>query len=114
MNDDRVRPAVLEEAEELIALWLANGDDHRRLDEHYYQFRRTAAAEFSLYLARCLKDPNWCVLAAVAPEDEIAGLGIATLARRPPVMLEESYGFIDTLFVREEHRRQGVGRRLVA
>jgi len=113
MNDYRARPAVLEDSEELISLWLENGEYHRRLDERYYQFRRTAGVEFGHYLRKALADPNWRVLSGVTAEDEIVGLAIATLQRRPPVMLEEWYGFVDTLIVREDHRRQGLGRRLV-
>lgn len=113
MADYRVRPAVLEESEDLIALWLLNGEYHRQLDSQYYQFRRTAGAEFGHYLLRSLNDPNWRVLSGVTAEDEVVGLAMATLQRRPPVMLEEVYGFVDTLIVREDHRRQGLGRMLV-
>jgi GNAT superfamily N-acetyltransferase len=113
MTDYRVRPAVWEESEDLIALWLLNGEYHRRLDEQYYQFRRTAGTEFGHYLLRALNDPNLRVLSGVTDDDEVVGLALATLQRRPPVMLEEWYGFVDTLLVREDHRRQGLGRMLV-
>jgi len=113
MEDYRVRPAAVEDSEDLIALWLENGEYHRRLDPQYYQFRRTAGVEFGHYLHKALNDPNWRVLSGVTGEDEIVGLAIATLQRRPPVMLEEWYGFIDTLIVSEDHRRQGLGRLLV-
>ncbi|OGP57609.1 MAG: hypothetical protein A2V67_09295 [Deltaproteobacteria bacterium RBG_13_61_14] len=113
MTDYRVRPAVWEESEDLIALWLLNGEYHRRLDEQYYRFRRTAGIEFGHYLLRALNDPNWRVLSGVTDDDEVVGLALATLQRRPPVMLEEGYGFVDTLIVHEDHRRQGLGRMLV-
>ena len=113
MENHRVRPAVLEDSEDLISLWLENGEYHRRLDPQYYQFRRTAGAEFGHYLFKALNDPNWRVLTGVTGEDEIVGLAVATLQRRPPVMLEEWYGFIDTLIVREDQRHQGLGRILV-
>jgi GNAT superfamily N-acetyltransferase len=113
MEEYRVRPAVLEDYEDLVALWLENGEYHRRLDPQYYQFRRTAGTEFGHYLLKALNDPSWRVLAGATGEDEIVGLAVATLQRRPPVMLEEWYGFIDTLIVRDDHRRQGLGRLLV-
>jgi len=113
MEDYRVRPAVWEDSEDLIALWLENGEYHRRLDPQYYQFRRSASVEFGSYLRKALNDPNWRVLSGVTGEDEVVGLAVATLQRRPPVMLEEWYGFIDTLIVREDLRRQGLGRMLI-
>lgn len=63
-------------------------------------------------LAGFARDPERALLVAEAESGQLLGFVLASLLRRTGPFAERARGEIDWLFVREEARRRGAGRRL--
>lgn len=70
--------------------------------------------ELRVVLTGFLRDPSRRLLVAEASDGNLLGFAVAAITRRPGPFAERERGEIDWLFVREETRRQGAGRALVA
>jgi ribosomal protein S18 acetylase RimI-like enzyme len=64
-------------------------------------------------LAACLGDPDRALLVAEPDGGSLVGFVAVGLRRRPGPFAERVRGSVDWLFVREEVRRDGIGRALV-
>lgn len=65
-------------------------------------------------LARCVREHERRLFVAEAGDGRLLGFAAAALARGAGPVAERARGEIDWLFVREEARRRGTGRALVA
>ena len=65
-------------------------------------------------LAGFARDPQRALLVADEPDGNLLGFVLASLVRRAGPFVESARGEIDWLFVREDARRRGAGRRLAA
>ena len=63
------------------------------------------------HLAEQLRDED-AVLLVAEQDGQLVGFGSARVLRRPPIFAETARGEIEALFVREGHRRGGIGRAL--
>lgn len=68
--------------------------------------------ELRALLARFAQDPARALLVAEAEDGNLLGFALASLLRRERPFVERTSGEIDWLFVREDARRRGAGRRL--
>lgn len=106
-----VRPARSRELDRLAALYTLLIEHHRGAPR--FAPARDAATPARRHLAECLEDVDVRVLVA-EDANGLCGFCIARVLRRPPIYAETVRGEIDALFVREEARRGGAGRALVA
>jgi ribosomal protein S18 acetylase RimI-like enzyme len=79
-----------------------------------FALERGREGELRALLAGFLRDPSHRLLVAEARDGNLLGFALAAVARRPGPFAERERGEIDWLFVREEARRRGAGRALVA
>jgi len=70
--------------------------------------------ELRALLAGFARDPARALLVAESEGGGLDGFALASLVRRAGPFVETERGEIDWLFVREEARRRGAGRRLAA
>jgi ribosomal protein S18 acetylase RimI-like enzyme len=68
--------------------------------------------ELRALLERFARDPSRVLLVAEARARELVGFALASVVRRDGPFVEVARGEIDWLFVREEARRRGAGRKL--
>lgn len=106
-----VRPARAQDLDRLAALLAALFAHHSGVGPRF-ALRRGSEDALRALLAARLRDPRARVLAFAAGED-IPGLCVAGLRRRPALFEETERGEIEHLVVRESARREGVGRALV-
>ena len=71
-------------------------------------------SELRELLAGFARDPSRALLVAEAEDGNLLGFVLASLVRRAGPFVESTRGEIDWLFVREDARRRGAGRRLAA
>jgi GNAT superfamily N-acetyltransferase len=67
-------------------------------------------------IAQALQSPAACVLVAEETEGSkpvLVGYAVGMVQEPPPIFEPEMYIFISDLYVRPEHRRQGIGKSLV-
>ncbi len=70
--------------------------------------------ELRALLAGFARDPERALLVAEGEDGNLLGFALASLLRRAGPFVESARGEIDWLFVREDARRRGAGRRLAA
>jgi ribosomal protein S18 acetylase RimI-like enzyme len=109
----RVRPAAARDLDRLAAL-------ASRLFAHHaaagarFALAPSREGELRALLAGFARDPARALLVAEAEEGNLLGFTLASLLRREGPFLERVRGEVDWLFVREDARRRGAGRRLAA
>ena len=104
----RVGPRDLDR---VVGLWGALMEHHQAFDP-YWRVAPGAEDEWRLLLARLVADADAAVL--VWDEDgDLLGFCAAQIEDAPPVVTERARAEITDLFVSEDSRRCGVGRRLV-
>ena len=83
---------------------------HLRFDE-YYRLGFNARVSYSEYFERLVRSEDAVVMVA---EDNgtIVGYLAAKIEDRPPVFEEDKRGWVDSVYVLENYRGQGIGRKL--
>jgi GNAT superfamily N-acetyltransferase len=106
-----VRGVGPRDVDRVVALWSALMGHHEALDP---QWRAAPGAEDERrrLLARLLADPEAAVLVWDEGGD-LLGFCAAQIETAPPLVAERARAEITDLFVREDSRRRGIGRRLV-
>ena len=106
-----VRKAGPRDLDRLVGLWSALMAHHQVLDP---QWRAAPGAEdeWRRLLERLLSDADAAVL-VWDEEGDLMGFCTAQIEQAPPVVEERARAEITDLFVREDSRRRGIGRRLV-
>jgi GNAT superfamily N-acetyltransferase len=95
----------------VVALWSALLGHHEPLDPHW-RAAPGAGDERRSLLVRLLSDADAEVL-VWDEEGDLLGFCVAQIEIGPPTVVERARAEITDLFVREESRRSGIGRRLV-
>ncbi len=108
-----IRPAQEADLDCLVELMLALQDHLEAANPDLWRMKPEARGQLKGQLAARLTAPGSCALVAEHQTDGVVG---AVFGR---VIVNKSYlperaGQIDQLFVRQDHRRVGVGSRLVA
>jgi len=113
MGSYTIRPARLADLDRLVELLGALQDHLEAANPELWRMTEEAKRELKNQLVARLNAPNSCVLVAEHPQEGVIG----TISGRILInhrYLPERTGTIDQVFVREEHRRLGIGSRLVA
>ena len=103
----KVIPAADQHVHEIVEIWKGFMDFHGDIDPSL-QRREDGHEHFEKYVREKIDSDDATVLVAT-DEEKAIGYSIVYISNHPPVLKMERYGFIDSLTVRSEYRRKGVG-----
>ena len=106
-----VRRVGPRDVDRVVGLWAALMGHHQALDPHW-RAAPGAEDEWRRLLVRLLSDADAAVLVWDEGGD-LLGFCAAQIEDAPPVVAERARAEITDLFVCEDSRRRGIGRRLV-
>ena len=107
-----IRKATIEDVSAIIELWKELMDFSKEYDEHWSRFEH-GHENFAELLRSHIADDAFCILVAELGED-IIGYCFAEICQCNPRLFEiKEYGHISNVVVTEEHRREGVGEKLL-
>jgi len=96
----------------IVEIWKELMDYHAALDP-FLTRRLNGHLHFECFLREMMSSPDALVLAALA-RDSVLGYSISRISKYPPVFVNETYGYICDMAVREAYRRKGIGQRMLA
>ena len=103
----KVIPAADSHLPEMVEIWKEFMDFHGDLDP-FLERREDGHEHFEKYAREKIDSDDATVLVA-ADDGKVIGFSIIYISNHPPVLKTERYGHIDSLAVRSEYRRKGVG-----
>ncbi len=109
--DIEIRRAKPNDLPEMVELWKQLMGFHQDLDPTY-KLLPDAAERWVKYIVTKFDDDEWRVLVADA-NGRVVGYAVAAVQEYPPVFKNPQHGFVQEIAVREELRKQGIGRALV-
>ena len=107
-----VRPARMQDLDRIAAMWTAITRHHEALDP-LFRMRSDADGELRELLSAMLRDVD-AELLVYDVDGDLPGICIVRVDRAPPILEEIERAEITDLGVREDFRRRGIGRELVA
>ena len=107
-----IRRAVPRDLDAIAVLWIAITEHHRPIDG-LYELRSDADAEIRALLVGQLESPDVETFVWEGASG-LAGFCTVRIDRAPPILTEIVRAEITDLGVREDERRRGIGRALVA
>ena len=107
-----VRPARMQDLDRVAAMWTAITRHHEALDP-LFRMRSDADGELRELLSAMLRDVD-VELLVYDVDGDLPGMCIIRVDRAPPILEEIERAEITDLGVREDSRRRGIGRVLVA
>lgn len=108
----KVRPARRQDLQQVADLWVAITHHHAHLDP-LFTLRDNAEDELRELLSSVMQDRD-AEIFVYDLEADLPGMCIVRIDRAPPILEEVERAEITDLGVRKAHRRQGIGRVLVA
>lgn len=76
-----------------------------------FRYRKGAASTHKRFLAKCIRSRNRAMF--VAEEDGgIVGYINASIEKLPPILVNDKEAHINGIFIKEGHRRRGLGKAL--
>ena len=111
-REGRVRPARNQDLEQVTDLWIAITHHHTHLDP-LFTLRADSEGELRELLSSVMRDRD-AEIFVYDCEADLPGMCIVRIDHAPPILEEVERAEITDLGVRESHRRQGIGRALVA
>ena len=107
-----VRPARMRDLDRVAALWSAITHHHAHLDP-LFRMRAGAEDELRELLSAMLRDRD-AVILVYEQDGDLPGMCIVRIDHAPPILEEVQRAEITDLGVRDDLRRRGIGRALVA
>jgi GNAT superfamily N-acetyltransferase len=106
-----IRKAVTQDVPSILELWKELMDFHKERDRI---FSRSATGHegFADVITGHISSDISCVFVAEAGKD-IVGYCLAFIEKYPPVLEIKEYGLVQDVAVTENHRRRGIGKRLL-
>jgi GNAT superfamily N-acetyltransferase len=108
-----IRPAGPEDLDRLIELMLALQEHVEASNPHLWRLKPQARSRLKGQLTARLAATGSCSLVAEHGEQGVVGLAFGRITTNKSYTPTRT-GFIDQLFVGADHRRMGIGSRLVA
>lgn len=109
-----IRLASEADAEQIGRLWLQMVDYHHTFDPHTFRAADDGAELYARRILQSLSDP-WTRIFVAEIDGNLAGYALGMVADITTEMFQPlRSGLLSDIFVGAEHRRQGLGRALVA
>ncbi len=84
---------------------------HLQYDEEFYMASANASHEFPAYLRKKFEDKNFNLLIADI-KGKAVGYVMGWLEERPPIYEKKKVAYLSNIFVKEEFRNSGAGKKL--
>lgn len=110
--DVTIRSARNDESEEVMGLWTALHEEQEEMEDRLGTLADDASERWENDFPEWLDDEGTRVLVA-EHNGIILGFVLAERWYPPPVARQSFEIYIESMFVRPEHRRRGIGRKLV-
>lgn len=110
--DVTIREAHPDESDEVMGLWTALHEEQEELDDRIGPLADDASERWENDFPEWLEDEGTRVLVA-EHNGIILGFVLAERWYPPPIAEQNFEIYIESMFVRVEHRRRGIGRKLV-
>jgi GNAT superfamily N-acetyltransferase len=108
-----IRPAGSDDLDRLTELMLKLQDHVEASNPNLWRMKPEARSQLKGQLAARLAATSSCALVAEHEEDGVIGMAFGRVTTNKRYIPTRT-GFVDQIFVRADHRRTGVGSRLVA
>jgi GNAT superfamily N-acetyltransferase len=105
-----IRKAMEKEIPQIVALWEKLMALHQGLNP-LFEMSPTASTAFSNYITSLIASDNH-LLTVCLDGKRIFGYGLAFIAENPPVFKNVKYCMVDDIFVDEDMRGRGFGRKM--
>ena len=97
---------------DMVELWIEFMDHHKDIDPRF-PVRDDAHIGFEQHLRELMGAENTLVLVAL-DDGRAVGFSISQVNSYPPIWVErDKYGFIDTMAIMADYRRQGIGEQML-
>lgn len=107
----QIRRATTRDIKEILPVWGQLADYHTELDSSFAPSRHWPR-EYGAYLRTLMSRDD--AIAVVAKEGtEVVGYAVGRITMLPSFFENRHRGYVHDVFVKEEYRRRGIGRRLV-
>jgi ribosomal protein S18 acetylase RimI-like enzyme len=106
----KIREAKIDDVHKIFNLIDKLMDYHLKLDD-YYKLLSSSEDIYKEYFENLIKSDNSLVL-VVEDNGVIVGFLAGKIENRPPVFEVKRRGWIDSIFVLEDYRVQGIGKEL--
>ena len=104
--------AKVEHADGIVDLWVGLMDYHWELNP-FHKLREGATKNWGKYLENMMEREDAIVLVALDGNERPVGYIIGNVKEYPPIFWLENYGFISDMFISDEFRGSGLGKRMV-
>jgi len=117
MTDEQnftIRQATRDDARAVAALWSVMADQHRRYDADGWCWSDDAEDKWLEHFTGHLDNTDAVCLVAQGADGELLAFVQAVVKDSPPIFATRRHGEVWDLVVRPEHRRKGIGAKLMA
>ena len=109
----KIRKAKLKDVSEIVEMWLEFTEEHKKTtvkngaDEKYQEKKHNAKNIWKKWVMKSIRSRNSIVMVAES-EKKLLGYVLSNIKKTPPVYKIDTYGYINDLFVKKEHRGKGI------
>ena len=108
-----IRPAKLQEAEEVAAIWALMAEEHKTYDDDFWCWDKNAVETWRERFKELLEQQDMVTLVAEASSGGLAGFAVAAVKAAGSAVFSRPRGEVWDLVIRPEHRGKGLGSRLM-
>ena len=106
-----IRKYELEDIDYIAEMQKLMNEYHIQYDNEYYKPAVNASHEFAAYLRKKIDDESFHILIAEYGGNA-AGYVMGWLEKRPPIYENQNTAYLSNIFVKEEFRNSGIGKKL--
>lgn len=110
MDTVEVRAWEQKDLDQIADLWLSLATHVNPIDG-FYRVSPDAKTKYKRYLQRVFGDRNYVVLVAEA-EEGLVGFAMGRINKNPSVVVPETVGYIENIFIKAGRRESGIGTAL--
>jgi ribosomal protein S18 acetylase RimI-like enzyme len=97
---------------DIVELWIEFMEHHKDIDPRF-PMKDDAHTGYEQHLTEQMEVENTLVLVAL-DESRVVGYSVSLVNKYPPIWVErQTYGFIDTMVIKSDYRRRGVGEQML-
>ncbi|MFH1978938.1 MAG: GNAT family N-acetyltransferase [Patescibacteria group bacterium] len=106
----KIRKANQKDLDDLLELAKLQVDYHHKIDNYYKPFSKYRGIK--KYHEQQLKDRDVRLLVAEDENGKLIGFVDGSITTKPDINFKK-IGEIDTIFIKEDHRKKGIGNKLI-